>query len=96
VRSKIWKFPLEVVDVQEVEMPSGAKLLSVDCQQGCLCLWALVDLDRATKERHLIEIIGIGNPIESHHRSFIGTVQMGAFVWHIFQRKTLTSQGAIK
>ncbi len=88
MRSRIWKFPLELADVQEVEMPSGAQLLSVDSQQGTLCLWAMVDLDSGTKERHVIDILGTGNPIESHHRSFIGTVQMGTLVWHIFQRKT--------
>jgi len=89
MRSQIWKFPLEITDVQEVEMPSSAQLLSVDVQQGILCLWALVDLDRATKERHVIDIIGTGEPIESHHRAFIGTAQMGPLLWHVFQRVPL-------
>ncbi len=88
MRSQIWKFPLEFTDVQEVEMPSGAQLLSVHLQQRTLCLWAMVDLDRATKERHVIDIIRAGNPIESHSRWFIGTVQMGTRVWHVFRRIT--------
>ena len=88
MRQQIWKFPLELTGVQEVEMPSGSQLLSVAVQQETLCLWAMVDLDRGTKERRMIDIIGTGNPIDSHRRSFIGTVQMESFVWHVFERTT--------
>jgi hypothetical protein len=38
----IWKFELEVTDLQEVVMPSGAEILSVGNQDGKLCLWAMV------------------------------------------------------
>ena len=81
----IWKYTLEITDLQTVEMPSGAIILSVDNQDGSLCLWALVDTE-AAKEEVCIEIIGTGNPVFSATRQFIGTVLMGSLVWHVFER----------
>ena len=86
----IWKFQLKVTDLQEVEMPKGAQVMSVQEQNGALCLWAAVDSEQP-KENRVIEIIGTGNPIPTTttDRHFIGTAQMqkGALVWHVFERK---------
>lgn len=89
-RKTIWKFQLVVDDLQKVLMPAGAEIRSVQLQHGQLCLWAMVDPD-AAKEPRLIKIHGTGNPsIDTmHQRTFIDTVQMGQFVWHVFERKQL-------
>lgn len=87
----IWKFPLTVTDVQIVMMPPGAEILSVEIQGGIICLWALIDVKKETQLEvpHQIEIVGTGNPMQQiDHwlsRKFIGTVQQGQFVWHIFE-----------
>lgn len=39
----IWKFPLEVTDEQVLMVPKGAKLLTVQKQDGKPCLWCEVD-----------------------------------------------------
>ena len=86
----IWKFPIEITDVQPVNMPQGAEILSAQMQGGQLCLWALVDSEKLTTER-VIEVFGTGNPIHVDMgvgRKFIATAQTAQMplVWHVFER----------
>lgn len=85
---RIWKYELQITDLQPVEIPEGAELLSVANQNGRLCLWAMVDGDRPLETRH-IEIIGTGNPVPTDmgvDRRFIGTAVINPSVWHVFER----------
>jgi len=85
---RIWKYELRVTDMQPVEMPKDAELLSVANQNGTLCMWVRVDADNDRETRH-IEIIGTGNPIPQDmgvDRRFIGTAVINPFVWHVFER----------
>lgn len=84
--SRILKWSLAVTDEQVIQMPAGAKLLSVQMQRGVPQLWAMVDPD-APREARTIVVVGTGNPIHSKLGAFIGTVQMmdGALVWHVFE-----------
>lgn len=80
----IWKFPLEVTDSQLVNIPEGAKILTVQTQQGIVTLWAVIDpsKDPDTLE---VRILGTGNPADNIEDMFyIGTVQERIFVWHVF------------
>jgi hypothetical protein len=83
---QIWKFPLEAMGHQRVQIPLGAEILCVQMQAGKPCLWALVDFAAGKVERS-IEIFGTGHPIPSGDRRYIGTfqVQDGAFVFHAFE-----------
>lgn len=88
----IWKYPLEVVDLQTVKMPAGAQILTAQMQGSAstgvtLCLWALVQPD-APLTGCVIEILGTGHPAPDVPRRHIGTVLMmqGALVWHVFER----------
>jgi hypothetical protein len=72
----IWKFPLKITDKQFIQMPSGAKILSVANQSMCLCLWAMV-VPTNPLDEICIEIFGTGNPIlvgMGVERRFIGTL----------------------
>lgn len=95
----IYKYPLKVTDFQEIELPEGAEILSVQTQilgsgkrlfvsdRQELCLWAMVDPDNPLVPRR-IRIFGTGNPMEYEHElKFIGTCQMhnGALIWHVFE-----------
>lgn len=83
---RIWKYELRITDEQELEMPMFSEILSVADQHGSLCLWAAGDT-KLPKVKRTIEIIGTGNPIKDPGwRKFIGTVSMGSFVWHVFER----------
>lgn len=91
----IWKYRLQVTDIQPVNMPEGAEILSVQFQGCLLCLWALVNAARPTTER-VIEIFGTGNPVYCDmgiERKFIATAQQPdlPLVWHVFERLNLNA-----
>ena len=81
----IYKYPLTITDRQDVEMPTGSRLLSVGEQEGQLILWVAVDTNKPTISRCIV-IVGTGNPAKNIVDSpFIGTVQMSnGLVWHVF------------
>lgn len=82
----IWKYELEVTDKQWVNMPEGAKILTVQIQNGRPCLWAIVNPKNKPEER-VIETYGTGNPFKEFERSYIGTYQLqgGSLVFHVFE-----------
>jgi len=86
----IWKFDLKLLDLQPIQMPVGAEILSVQSQCDELKLWAFVNPFNKTTIRY-IEIYGTGHRIDyKFKRNFIGTVQMEkhGLVWHVFERIT--------
>ncbi len=82
----IWKFPLEIIGEQHLNLPEGAEILTAQMQGGTLCLWALVS-PGSPKQQRTIEIFGTGHPMSDAERRYIGTAQMagGSLVWHIFE-----------
>ena len=91
----IWKFPLQVTDVQEVVLPARAQILACQMQGKILCLWVLLDPVKAVslpKENHCIRIIGTGHPIPPEEAlCYIDTFQMddGTLIFHVFERTRL-------
>ena len=84
---KIYKYRIEATDDQNIEMPVGAKILTVQNQYGIPCIWAMVDTN-AEKERVHIKVYGTGHTIQDSDRlEYIGTFQMcgGALVFHAFK-----------
>lgn len=84
----IWKFDLRNTSRQEISMPSGAEILSVEKQGDKLRLWAMVD-PRNSEESRFIEVFGTGQPIPVDmgvERKFLNTVITPPFVWHVFER----------
>lgn len=87
---KIFKYVLEITDEQTIQMPVGAKVLSVQNQEGKPCLWALVDPEQTSKESINVAMFGTGNPIEDWQLkgfSFLGTIQINWLVLHVFVRQ---------
>lgn len=89
----IWKFPLEITkDEQEIMLPTGSRILCVQTQAQLghhhgpnlvPILWAVVNPE-CKKHPLKIYIFGTGQPMDSHHKEYIGTFQMGHLVWHVF------------
>jgi hypothetical protein len=81
----IWKFPIEITDRQELNMPGEAKILSVGLDpSGVPCVWAMVQPGK-TERRFHVHIVGTGNPAESAvGQRFVGSFVQGPFVWHVF------------
>ena len=82
----IWKWTLAVTDLQALDMPKGAKILSIQTQGQMPQLWAYID-PTEPREARTIRIIGTGHPIPEHPGDYIGTFQMGggALVFHVFE-----------
>jgi hypothetical protein len=83
---RIWKWTLEVTDRQQLPIPGGAKLLTVQVQHGMPQLWALVD-EKAPIIHRTIATYGTGNPLpDGDPGQYVGTYQIrgGALVFHVF------------
>lgn len=85
----IWKFPLgQPGFANSFPMPKGAEILTVQMQGGVPCIWAVVNPAelRDFWETVTFQIIGTGWDFDTRHkRKYVGTVQDGPFVWHVFQ-----------
>jgi len=85
---RIWKYPLKDADQQNLKLPVGAKILTVQIQRGVACLWALVDEEMMpSTEIRTIAIYGTGNPMPDEAGEYIATFQAGEFVFHVFEYK---------
>ena len=82
----VWKFPLRVANSQCLQIPAGAKILSVQAQGETVCLWALCDTDALPEPRY-IAIHGTGHEVYDGLLEYISTFQMhgGALVFHAFE-----------
>jgi len=94
---EIWKYELEVADVQKIWMTKGAEILHVAGQEKSSLsqghayfgvfpmLWALID-PGAERVQRLIAVVGSGNPAPSEEDSakYVGTAICGMMVWHVF------------
>lgn len=83
---KIYKYELKLQAEQVVQMPHKPEILSVQIQRGVICVWALVNTTYSDVA-YIFEIIGTGNPVDSMLRKYLGTVQDGSMVWHVFYRR---------
>ena len=81
---RIWKWDLQVTDLQTVNVPIGAKLLTVQTQNSLPRLWALCN-EQAPPRTRRIAMYGTGNTIESYPGTYIATFQVGEFVFHVFE-----------
>lgn len=79
----IHKFRLPDV-ISGVEMPRGAEILDIQRQGSYITLWAMVNTD-LPKIRRMFQIVGTGHDIPAEPHRYLRTVQMGQFVWHIFE-----------
>jgi len=82
----VWKYQIPIKDYFELELPQGAKILTIQVQYGEPQLWALVD-PTAQLEFRLFRLSGTGHPITNRNLDYIETVQQleGQFIWHIFE-----------
>lgn len=84
---KIHKYILEAVDVQQLVVPTGSKLLSVKEQFGEIALYALIDDAQGGLDSFEIFIKKTG-PLSDNidNCEFLGTVKLddGRLMFHVF------------
>ncbi|MBM6759465.1 DUF7352 domain-containing protein [Bacteroides mediterraneensis] len=84
---RIFKYLLQIDDLQNLSLPVGSKILSVQAQREMPCLWALVDDSEEKYSDVKVSMYGTGHPIsdnELRNKAFAGTVQIGGLVLHVF------------
>jgi len=84
----IWKYPLDITDLQAIVMPAEADILHVGLDPaGTLCLWVMVNRDVTVTEARQFAVIGTGNPIQygDLNLNHLGSVVQGPAVWHVFE-----------
>jgi hypothetical protein len=88
---RIWKYRLEVTDTQTLRMPCGARILTVQVQNGVPCLWALVDVSEPLLHPTLIFTVDTGHVADhvSTGAEYVGTYQLhdSGLVFHVFAAK---------
>lgn len=83
----IWKYQLPLQDSFTIDIPKGAKILSLQTQENIPCIWILVNKNRLL-ERRTFKTFGTGfDEIEDRNLNYIGTYQVheGSFVFHVFE-----------
>lgn len=78
----IYKYPINVY-LTYVEMPRGARMLTVQLQGGRPFIWAKVD-PMSPMAKRMIVIVATGQALG--RGEYVGTWQCtgGEFVWHLF------------
>ena len=87
---KIYKYPLEIQDEQNVLLPTGAKILTVQSILDKPYLYALVNPTAPNNMAVTIRTFGTGHPIsDSDYLEYIGTFQIynGTLVFHVFVKR---------
>ena len=80
----VWKYELSLVNKQKIVVPVAFKPLSVQIQNGTLCLWAVVNSACDMKDV-LITIEGTGMECNCFEHTYVGTVQLSSIlVFHVF------------
>ena len=84
----IHKYSIPIEDRMFLELPAGAKILTVQVQTECPQIWALVDTEQPLEAR-FFRMVGTGHPITEDilSLSYIGTFQLqgGGLIFHLFE-----------
>ena len=81
--TRIFKYKLEMVTKQTISMPVDAVVLCAQMQCSELYIWAIVDENESCIDWEFL-IFGTGDEFNFNNMRYIGTVQQGIYVWHIF------------
>jgi hypothetical protein len=88
IMERIFKYGLETIDEQTLDLPRSAIFISVAAQEDHLVLYALIDDEEKETRSCIIRIVGTGMAIPDLAKcEFQGTVPLNKFVWHIFEKK---------
>lgn len=83
----IWKYKLNTVDAQKINLPINARILTVQMQHGTPSLWVIVDPDENIMKEHTFRTYGTGHHRECISGFYVGTYQDlgGQLVFHVFE-----------
>jgi hypothetical protein len=82
--TRIWKYGLNITDVQVLKLPRDHELLTIQVQDNNVVLWAAVDPDEPADEEVPIYCYGTGQAGPSADQTYIATIQHLRCVWHFY------------
>lgn len=83
----IYKYKLEMLERQTRRIPSPQRFLSAQLQGNKICLWYEVNEHPSSDCYDDIEFMIVGTGYRSPNDAlYLGTVQTGEFVWHVYAR----------
>jgi hypothetical protein len=83
---RILKYPLEVTDIQTIELPFVHEVLTAQMQDGKLYIWVRVDDNILVSTEKKIAIYGTGHPLPEDCGRYLSTIQyLKGQVYHIFE-----------
>lgn len=75
--SRIFKYPLGVLEKQTLSLPSNARIIRVEDIGGMFWLWAMVDQTILATEDRRIEMHKTGNDIpDAHELVYLGCCKL--------------------
>ena len=84
----IYKYEVLITDRFALRLPVGAEVLSFQVQDERPVVWVMLNHNDRVHELRNFIIIGTGNVFdETKLGRFIGTIQIHAFVWHLFEER---------
>ena len=83
VKKTIWKFPVQHGAFGQA-MPNGARVLTVQLQEGRPYMWVLCN-PGAELETRQFQVVGTGWSSDLDHWRYLGTWQGDGMVWHLFE-----------
>lgn len=89
-RNTIWKFPLPIKGPEEfkIEMPQGAKILTLQMQNGKPMLWVSFDLELREKCHDISRFFSwktTGQEFVGWTNRYVGTILDGSLVFHLYE-----------
>lgn len=86
----VYKFTLESVECQALELPLNSKILSTETQGDDILIYALVNTQETKKEYRDIRVYGTGHEIPDiiTEYTFLGTAKLynGGLMFHVFYK----------
>ena len=81
--SVVWKFPLPHPRTV-LSMPKYARVLTAGVQEDHIVIWAQV-IPAQPPEHRVFNVFNTGEQLPEDVRDWVGTVQIGPIVWHIYE-----------
>lgn len=83
MNKRIWKYRLSLCEAQSFDVPFEFNVLCVQEQDAAICCWAEVSGEDAYQTA-TFTIVGTGHTVPMMAGKYIGTVQQGPYVWHVY------------
>jgi hypothetical protein len=93
MNNTIWKYTLNAGTVNNIDMPLGAEVLSVETQEDDIVLYALVNSKEESQQQMEVRAYGTGHDIDVNlsDYNFLGTAKLysGSLMFHVFYKRTV-------